>query len=288
MSARKPKDTPLVEIRLPAQPKEEAPVSITVIFEDIGPRGTAAANKAVQSALNRFRPPVAVDGDYGPQTRGAYAAWQEHLGFSGRDADGLPGWTSATRLAAAYGFHLVRRADAPQPKPTPQPSPKPKPTPSAPGIADYLTVPEPAHDYKRVSYGGKTVNVRTRELLKLAASWAGVSISLTQGSYNKGVAASAGTHDGGGVVDINVNAWSSATRGRVVQALRKAGFAAWLRTPAQGFSYHVHAVAIGDREAAPLAKSQMQNYFDGRNGLASNGHTEGETHWPDWADRYRN
>lgn len=271
-----------------APPKKEAPaVSTTVIFEDIGPHGTVAANKVVQVALNRFRPGVVVDGLYGPQTTAAYAAWQRHLGFTGRDADGLPGWTSMTRLAAAYGFLPVHRTGKPKPAPKPTPAPAPAPKPSAtPSIGSYLTVPEPAHDYRRVTFGGKTVNVRTREMLKLAATWAGVTISLTQGSYNKGVAASAGTHDGGGCVDIDVDAWSSATRGRVVQALRKAGFAAWLRTPAQGFDYHIHACAIGDREMASVAKSQVQSYFNGRNGLASNGPTEGETHWPNWADKY--
>ena len=255
----------------------------TVIFEDIGPKGAAEANAIVQEALNRFDGPVAVDGVYGPQTKGAYKRWQEYLGFDGRDADGLPGWTSASRLAARYGFHLVRRVDAPKPPPAPEPTPKPTPEPT---LAKYETAPEPAGNYGRVTYGGHTVNVRTRELLKRAAKWAGVTIELSQGSYNKGVAASAGTHDGGGVVDISVDAWNSSKRNAVVQALRKAGFAAWLRTPAQGFAYHIHACAIGDREMASVAKSQVQSYFEGRNGLASNGPTEGETHWPNWADKY--
>jgi hypothetical protein len=147
-------------------------------------------------------------------------------------------------------------------------------------------VPEPAHDYARLTYGGKTVNVRTRAMLRLAAAWAGVDIILTQGSYNRGVAASAGTHDGGGCVDVDVSGWGSAKRASVVQALRKAGFAAWLRTPAQGFAYHIHASAIGDREMSGIAREQVQSYFNGRNGLASNGPTEGETHWPNWADKY--
>jgi hypothetical protein len=87
-------------------------------------------------------------------------------------------------------------------------------------------------------------------------------------------------------VDIDVDDWSAATRSRVVVALRKAGFAAWLRTPAQGFSYHIHACAIGDREMASGAKNQVQAYFNGRNGLADNGSDEAPRHWPDWADQY--
>lgn len=258
-------------------------VSTTVIFEDIGPHGTAAANKAVQTALNRFKPTVAVDGIYGPQTQAAYAAWQRHLGFSGADADGLPGWTSATRLAAAYAFHLLHRADAPKP---PAPAPAPEPTAWPPPVSSYEELPEPAHNYARLTFGGKTVNMRTRAMLRLAEAWAGVSIHLTQGSYNRGVAASAGTHDGGGCVDINVDAWGSAKRAQVVQALRKAGFAAWLRTPNDGFAYHIHACAIGDREMAGIAREQVQAYFNGRNGLANNRADSVERHWPDWADKY--
>jgi hypothetical protein len=100
------------------------------------------------------------------------------------------------------------------------------------------------------------------------------------------VSASAGTHDGGGAVDINVNNWSSATREKVVLCLRKAGMAAWLRTPSEGFAYHIHGIAMGDREASSGAKGQVQSYFNGRNGLANNRASTGETRWPNWADKY--
>lgn len=264
------------ELRLPgtATPPPEPPappvVSTSVYFEDIGPRGTAAANKVIQAALNKFTPPVTVDGDYGPKTRAAYTEWQNHLGFYGPvAADGYPGITSATRLAAAYGFELKRRGSEPS---TPPPSGD---------VANYLMAPEPAARYNRVTYSGKTVNQRTADLLRLAEKYSGQSIRLTQGSYNRGgVAASAGTHDGGGAVDI-----ASSSRSLVL-ALRKAGFAAWLRTPAQGFSYHIHAVAIGDREASSGAAGQVQSYFNGRNGLANNGADDAERRWPNWADKY--
>lgn len=264
------------------EPEPEVPTVTSIYFEDIGPDGTAEANKVVQAALDKFRPPVTVDGDYGPKTTAAYRAWQESLGFTGNDADGLPGVTSATRLAAAYGFELKRKAPG-----TVTPTPTPTPTPQPSTESGYLTAAEPAHDYRRVGYGGRTVNRRTAAMLATAAKWAGVTIHLTQGSYNAGgVAASAGTHDGGGAVDISTNAWSSATRVRVVLALRKAGFAAWLRTPSQGFAYHIHAIAIGDREASRGAANQVQSYFNGRNGLANNGSDDAERRWPNWADKY--
>lgn len=263
-------------------PEPEVPV---IYLEDTGPNGTTAANKVVQTALNKwntFGSPLLVDGIFGPVTKGRYTKWQNECGFTGSAADGVPGVSSLTSLGkrSAYRFEVKQRGTT-----TPPPVVNP-PSTGTPSVADYLTVPEPAHNYSRVSYGGKTVNVRTREMLKLAAAWAGVTISLTQGSYNTGVSASAGTHDGGGVVDINVNSWSSSTRSKVVLALRKAGFAAWLRTPSDGFAYHIHACAIGDREMASLAKSQVQSYFNGRNGLANNGADNSEHRWPNWADKY--
>ncbi|MFD4474719.1 endo-1,4-beta-xylanase [Streptomyces sp. NPDC058471] len=258
-------------------------VSGTVVFEDCGPGGTIAANKVVQAALNKFKPPVTVDGDWGPQTTAAYQAWQVSVGYNVADgsADGLPGIDSMTKLSVKYGFTVTRRAPTTPPPTTPPPT-------GGYAEADYATVPEPAGDYTRTTYGGETVNRRTAAMLALASKWAGLTFRLTQGSYSSGVPASAGTHDGGGAGDLDVSAWSTATRNRVVQCMRKAGFAAWYRTPDQGdWGAHIHFEAIGDREMSSGGKSQVQNYFDGDNGLVGNARTEGETHWPNWADRYR-
>jgi hypothetical protein len=80
---------------------------------------------------------------------------------------------------------------------------------------------------------------------------------------------------------------SSATMQTVCQVLRKVGFAAWHRTPAQGFVHHIHACAIGDREMAPLARQQVQSYFNGRNGLSGNGpDTNAPRPYPAWASKY--
>lgn len=47
------------------------------------------------------------DGHAGTATRSAYALYQERLGYSGDDADGIPGSTSLKRLAKAHGFDVV-------------------------------------------------------------------------------------------------------------------------------------------------------------------------------------
>lgn len=47
------------------------------------------------------------DGHYGTSTVTAYAAWQRRLGYSGSDADGIPGMTSLTRLGSLHGFRVI-------------------------------------------------------------------------------------------------------------------------------------------------------------------------------------
>ena len=48
-----------------------------------------------------------VDGSYGSKTLTAYAALQRRYGYSGSDADGIPGKTSLTRLGDKHGFQVV-------------------------------------------------------------------------------------------------------------------------------------------------------------------------------------
>ena len=47
------------------------------------------------------------DGHAGTKTKEAYSRWQRKLGHSGRDADGIPGKVSLTKLGAAYGFQVA-------------------------------------------------------------------------------------------------------------------------------------------------------------------------------------
>ncbi|MFJ7209794.1 LysM peptidoglycan-binding domain-containing protein [Streptomyces sp. NPDC098789] len=147
---------------------------------------------------------------------------------------------------------------------------------------------EPAHDYSRTVHGGKTVNTRTAVMLRNAEALVKTHFTLAQGSYNRGVAASAGTHDGGGVIDISLGAWDNKQTTAIVQALRRTGFAAWERTVAQGFSSrHIHACAIGDREMMPVARHQVTAYFNYRDGLARNREDTTPHPFPAWSEKYR-
>ncbi|MGK4578524.1 peptidoglycan-binding domain-containing protein [Kitasatospora sp. HPMI-4] len=183
-----------------------------------------------------------VDGYFGTTTITAYAAFQRSLGYSGLAANGLPGASSLTALGQGR-YTLTHQI--------------------GPG----------AH----LQRDGYTVNTRTQNMLTEAERLLGFRLTLDQGSYNPGGdPTSAGTHDGGGVVDINVDGMSSSTRTAVAQALRQVGFAAWVRNPSQGdWPWHIHAAAINDTDLSTQAQNQTGDYYLGLNGLANHGADDG-------------
>lgn len=178
----------------------------------------------------------AVDGHYGTSTIAAYAAWQRSLGYSGIDANGIPGAGSLAKLGTGR-FTVTRTISA---------------------------------GSRTSTYGGKRVDARTGDMLAAADAMLSWHLTLDQGSYSTSDPTSAGTHDGGGVVDISVGSLSSTQRWETVHALRTVGFAAWLRTPSQGsWPYHIHAVAVSDPDLAAPAADQVHDYYFGKNGLAN-------------------
>lgn len=183
-----------------------------------------------------------VDGYFGTTTVTAYTRFQQSLGYSGLAANGLPGRTSLTKLGA-----------------------------------NRFTVTRVLTPGTRVDVDGVLVDTRTQAMLTEAERLLGRSLLLSQGSYNVGGdPSSAGTHDGGGVVDISVDGTGSATRTAIVRALRQVGFAAWLRNPSQGdWPFHIHAAAISDTDLSSQAQHQTGDYHLGRNGLANRGADDG-------------
>ncbi len=121
--------------------------------------------------------------------------------------------------------------------------------------------------YKRVTFRGKTVNKRTAAALLEAEHRLGYELTVVQGSYNGGsgsVSQSAGTHDGGGAVDLAPYDWE-----RKVTVLRKIGWAAWHRPAISGlWGEHIHAGLKGDRQAAAGLVNQFRYYAQGLSGLA--------------------
>jgi hypothetical protein len=163
------------------------------------------------------------------------------------------------------------------------------PTPTATQTPTFTSTPEPAgcrkppDDYTRVEGDGWTINQRTLAMLTHAQELYGGELeitgyAITQGSYTDAVAASFGTHAGGGAVDLSVLRRGTYTVlwddiEPLIRALRAAGFAAWLRAYGELHTdspIHIHAIAIGDQELSAAAEDQLtgpSGYFRGYSGL---------------------
>ena len=144
---------------------------------------------------------------------------------------------------------------------------RPRPGNRPPRPAQEAAMPGP---FELTTFGDgtpKRVDWKTRAALEEAERRLGYRLTLVQGSYNRGgVSASAGTHDGGGVVDLLAWDWQ-----RKVRVLRSIGFAAWYRPPVRGlWGPHIHAVLIDHGRLAPVAARQVTAYRAGRDGLRSN------------------
>lgn len=128
----------------------------------------------------------------------------------------------------------------------------------------------------RLNFRGKILNWRTVDMFEVAERKANAGgLRVIQGSYNTGVSASAGTHNGGGAVDCWPNR-GSAYVNKYVLELRKVGFAAWHRSPSQGpWTSHIHAIGIGDSQLSGGAYTQVREYYAGQNGLASHRSDDG-------------
>lgn len=167
--------------------------------------------------------------------------------------------------------------------------PAPTLTPTVTAVPTQTSTPEPAgcqkppEDYTRVEVNGSTVNQRTLAMLTHAQELYGGELeitghAITQGSYTDALAASFGTHAGGGAVDLSVLREGTYTvlwedLEPLIRALRAAGFAAWVRDYGELHAdspIHIHAIAIGDQELSPAAEEQLTGeagYFRGYSGL---------------------
>lgn len=113
----------------------------------------------------------------------------------------------------------------------------------------------------------------TDEFLRRQGRW----LRLIQPPYNTSVAASAGTHDGDGCVDVEVEglAWTSGQ-----MALRGLGWAAWYRPDTPGlWGDHIHMVSLGCPGPVGIyVPGQVADYYAHRSGLK--GHAPDNTWHP--------
>jgi len=167
---------------------------------------------------------------------------------------------------------------------TATPSPTLTPIPTQTSTPEPVGCQKPPEDYTRLEVNhGRTINQRTLAMLAHAQELYGGELeitgaAITQGSYSNAVAASFGTHAGGGAIDLSVMSRGTYTVlwddiEPLLRALRLAGFAAWLREYGELYpdsGIHIHAIAIGDQELSPAAEEQLTGdagYFRGFSGL---------------------
>lgn len=132
----------------------------------------------------------------------------------------------------------------------------------------------------QMHWRGSRFDARTVDMLKEAERLSGIRIEPTQGSYNTSVSASAGTHAGGGAVDIRTRHLTRPQVDQLVAALRRVGFAAWYRTRAQGFTMdHIHGIAVDCPDLSTGAQAQVSQYLRGTNGLKGAGRDDGPRQW---------
>jgi hypothetical protein len=121
------------------------------------------------------------------------------------------------------------------------------------------------------------VNARSMANLGEIERLTGFKLTVIKGQkIATGKDASAGTHDGYGVVDLRANGFSNLNREVILKAARATGNAGWLRTVAQGFdAAHFHLILMGDPDLSPSARQQVTAYRQGKNGLKNDGPDDG-------------
>jgi hypothetical protein len=129
--------------------------------------------------------------------------------------------------------------------------------------------------------GGKTARMGRRTaahvdytIWRLSIEHPGATLHIIQSAYNTGVAASAGTHDRDGCLDVYIEglSWWDAQ-----WFLRKHGWAAWYRFP-PAFGHHLHIISLGC--TGPLGifvPGQINDYYRHALGLKGQ-HNSGADH----------
>lgn len=111
--AKTPGSTPTPD-PVPATPKLDLSKVVTAAKTD--PKAAQGhvtymtGTNLIENALVReglLSKTYAGDGSFGSTTVAAYKKWQLKLGYTGSDADGIPGSTSLKKLGAKYGFVVV-------------------------------------------------------------------------------------------------------------------------------------------------------------------------------------
>lgn len=129
----------------------------------------------------------------------------------------------------------------------------------------------------RVWWRGVQLDARSAAMMdEVVRLCPGIDVQPSQGSWSGSVSASAGTHAGAGAIDVKAEHLAPAQRSTVRDAMRRVGWAAWIRSPAQGdWPWHVHGIAVDCPGLSRGAAAQVTQYMRGTNGLANHGPDDG-------------
>lgn len=147
------------------------------------------------------------------------------------------------------GRYVLKHVNAPHPEPKPKPAPKPPPP------------------FEHVTYNGALMDNKTKTAVQLGEKRLGFSLTILQGCYHPGVSQSAGTHDGGQVIDF-----APFDQAHKVRVFREMGWFIWHRLPIPGvWSEHIHGGIRNGGTLSPSAARQQVDYdmHPPRDGLAS-------------------
>lgn len=136
------------------------------------------------------------------------------------------------------------------------------------------TAPAP---FEKVTYNGALMDQKTKTFVQTMEAKLGYALTILQGCYNPGgVSQSAGTHDGGGVVDL-----APFDHDNKVRVARELGGFYWHRLPIPGvWGEHIHGGIRNHGRLSPSAAAQQVDYdaHPPRDGLA--GHNLDPTFHP--------
>lgn len=133
---------------------------------------------------------------------------------------------------------------------------------------------------RRVMWRGVPLDERSAAMMDAVVSLIpDIPVTPTQGGWS-GYGPSAGTHAGPGAVDIAAEDLTPQQRAELVAVMRRVGWAAWMRNPSQSdWPWHCHAIAVGCPNLPAAARDQVEDYLEGRNGLANEGPDDGPRDW---------
>jgi hypothetical protein len=124
----------------------------------------------------------------------------------------------------------------------------------------------PPDPFEHCTYNGALMDQKTKVAVQLGEKRLGYSLTIEQGCYHPGVSQSAGTHDGGGVIDFAPFDFANKVR-----VFREMGWFIWHRLPIPGvWGEHIHGGIRNHGKLSPSAARQQDDY-DGtppRDGLA--------------------